>query len=64
MAGIVAAITGPGRLHTTPAACRLVNAAFFADLVQVPCSLQARNGACRDPAWHGCSQQAAEQLLL
>ena len=38
VAGIVAAICGPGQPHTTPAECRLVNAAFFADLVQVHCA--------------------------
>ena len=47
VAGIVAAICGPGQAHTTPTACRLVNAAFFADLVQVHCA----DPNCCPPPW-------------
>ena len=35
VAGVVAAIRGAGKPHTTPAECRSLNAAFFTDLCQV-----------------------------
>ena len=34
-ASVVAAIRGTGKPHTTPAECRSLNTAFFADLCQV-----------------------------
>jgi len=42
VASIVAAVRGAGQPHTTPASCRLVNAAFVADLVEVQCFLPLR----------------------
>ncbi len=50
VAGVVAAIRGAGQPHTTPAECRSLNAAFFADLYQV----QLTNNSSRGRTMTSC----------